>query len=104
MNEINQHYNEYKQWLNDLKLRICNSQIKASVHVNTAMIELYWSIGADIVEKQAEAMWGSSIIRKLSMDLRSEFPHLKGFSETNLRYNYKSVLPSIEEIEEGLKE
>jgi predicted nuclease of restriction endonuclease-like (RecB) superfamily len=84
---ITNHCNdEYKQWLNDLKQRISNSQIKASIRINTAMIELYWSIGADIVEKQAETKWGSGVIRQLSKDLKTELPGIDGFSETNLRY------------------
>ena len=83
---ITNHSEEYKQWLIDLKRRINNSQIKASVRVNTTMIELYWSIGSDIVEKQAEAKWGSGIIGELSKDLKTELPGIDGFSETNLRY------------------
>jgi predicted nuclease of restriction endonuclease-like (RecB) superfamily len=83
MNNLNK---EYRQWLTDLKDRIRKSQIKASVKVNTSMIELYWSIGSDIVEKQAEAKWGSAIIKQLSKDLKAELPDIDGFSETNLRY------------------
>jgi predicted nuclease of restriction endonuclease-like (RecB) superfamily len=77
---------EYKQWLTELKSRIRQNQIKAAVRVNTSMIELYWSIGCDIVEKQAESKWGSSIIKQLSKDLRTDMPDIDGFSETNLRY------------------
>jgi hypothetical protein len=50
------------------------------------MIELYWTVGADIVEKQAEQKWGSGIIRQLSKNLRGYLPDVDGFSETNLRY------------------
>ena len=78
--------NEYKTWLADLKKRIRSSQIKAALRTNDAMIELYWSIGADIVERQAEAKWGSGIIPQLSLDLKVEFPNTEGFSERNLRY------------------
>jgi predicted nuclease of restriction endonuclease-like (RecB) superfamily len=77
---------DYKQWLCDLKLRIRQSQIKASVRVNSAMLELYWSIGADIVARQAESVWGSGILRQLSQDLRAEFSDMQGFSERNLKY------------------
>jgi predicted nuclease of restriction endonuclease-like (RecB) superfamily len=77
---------DYKAWLKDLKLRIRQSQIKAAVRVNSEMIELYWSIGADIIAKQAESVWGSGVIKQLSSDLRSEFPDMQGFSETNIRY------------------
>jgi predicted nuclease of restriction endonuclease-like (RecB) superfamily len=77
--------NDYKSWLSDLKLRIRQSQIKAAVRVNTEMIELYWSIGADIVAKQAESVWGSGVIPQLSADLRAEFPDMQGFSDRSLR-------------------
>lgn len=77
---------EYKAWVKELKGRIRQSQIKASVRINSSMLELYWSIGADIVVKQAESKWGSGVIRFLSQELRDEFPSSQGFSETNLKY------------------
>lgn len=76
---------EYKAWVKELKARIKHGQIKASVRVNSSMLELYWSIGADIVEKQNINGWGGKVIPQLSKDLRSEFPDVKGFSETNLK-------------------
>ncbi|MDR2168840.1 MAG: PDDEXK nuclease domain-containing protein [Planctomycetaceae bacterium] len=76
---------QYREWLNDLKQRIRQTQIKAAVRVNNALIELYWNLGAEIVAKQAESVWGSGIIKQLSADLRAEFPNIQGFSETNLR-------------------
>ena len=76
---------EYMEWLADLKQRVRRSQIKAAVHVNSSMLELYWSIGADIVGRQAEAKWGSGVILQLSKDLRNEFPDVFGFSERNMR-------------------
>jgi predicted nuclease of restriction endonuclease-like (RecB) superfamily len=77
---------EYKEWLSDLKYRIHSCQIKAAVRINGTMLELYWSIGSDIVEKQAENKWGAGVIKHLSNDLRSEFPAVQGFSESNLKY------------------
>jgi hypothetical protein len=50
--------NGYRIWLKELKSGIRQSQIKASVRVNTSMMGLYWSIGADIVTRQAESVWG----------------------------------------------
>jgi len=69
-----------------LKLRIRQSQIKATVRVNSILLKLYWSIGLDIVSKQAETIWGSGTIEHLSIDLRSEFPDMRGFSTRNIRY------------------
>jgi len=56
---------DYKRWVSELKLRIQQSQIKASIRVNSSLIELYWSIGADIVAKQAETVWGSGVFAKM---------------------------------------
>jgi predicted nuclease of restriction endonuclease-like (RecB) superfamily len=76
----------YRQWLTDLKSKIRRSQIKAAVKVNIELLLLYWDLGQDIVTRQLESVWGSGFFERLSKDLRSEFPHLKGFSETNLKY------------------
>lgn len=76
----------YKIWLLDIKARVRNVQIKAAVNVNTQLLELYWSIGADIVAKQKKAKWGDGLIDQLSQDLSIEFPDMKGFSRRNMMY------------------
>jgi len=76
--------NEYKKWLTDLKSRIRQSQIKAAIAVNTALIEFYWDLGKMITEKQT--VWGSKFLATLSNDLRKEFPDMQGLSERNLKY------------------
>ncbi len=76
----------YVQWMADIKQRFRQSQLKAAVRVNTAMLEFYWSMGRDIVELRAESKWGSGFFDQLSLDLRSTFPNETGFSVTNLKY------------------
>jgi hypothetical protein len=76
---------EYSAWLKELKNKIRSVQIKAAVKVNTEMLSFYWELGADIVEKQAEAIWGDGFLAQLSKDLIAEFPVMQGFSERNLR-------------------
>ncbi len=76
---------EYRDWLIDIKLRVRSAQLKAATAVNTALLEFYWSLGADIVEKQKNAAWGSGFLEQLSKDLMAEFPDMKGFSYRNLR-------------------
>jgi len=76
----------YKHWIRELKHRFRQSQLKAAVKVNSALIEFYWELGADIVEKQKSASWGSGFLKQLSGDLSSEFPDVKGFSVRNLKY------------------
>ena len=36
---------EYVEWLSDIKQRFRQSQTKASIRVNTEMLEFYWGIG-----------------------------------------------------------
>ena len=76
----------YVQWTADIKQRFRQSQIKAAVRVNTAMLEFYWSLGRDMVELRAESKWGSGFFDQLSLDLRTAFPEETGFSVTNLKY------------------
>ena len=78
--------NDYKQWLIDLKRKIRQSQIKAAVKINTELLCLYWELGHDIVSLQMEATWGSGFFEQLSRDLKKEFPDMKGFSYSNLKY------------------
>ncbi len=40
---------DYKAWINDIKKRIKQNQIKASVKVNYELLSLYWDLGRDIV-------------------------------------------------------
>jgi predicted nuclease of restriction endonuclease-like (RecB) superfamily len=75
---------EYKNWLIELKGKIRNSQIKAAVAVNAVLIEFYWDLGKMISEKQTA--WGSKFLDTLAADLQNEFPEMKGFSVTNLKY------------------
>jgi predicted nuclease of restriction endonuclease-like (RecB) superfamily len=76
---------EYKEWLNDIKQRFQGSQIKASIQVNSTLLEFYWNLGSEIVEKQKNSTWGSGFLEQLSCDLKNEFPDVKGFSYTNIK-------------------
>ena len=43
----------YGPWLASLKQRVRSAQLRAHRTVNTQLIQLYWDIGHDIVERQA---------------------------------------------------
>jgi predicted nuclease of restriction endonuclease-like (RecB) superfamily len=77
---------EYKNWIQELKQKFQSSQIKASIAVNSTLLEFYWNLGSDIVEKQKEFNWGSDFLQQLSKDLSDAFPNVKGFSKSNLQY------------------
>lgn len=77
---------EYVEWLPNVKARFRQSQIKASIRVNTAMLEFYWSIGRDLVTLRAEKRWGAGVVKQFALDMRQAFPNETGFSDTNVKY------------------
>jgi hypothetical protein len=45
---------------------------------------LYWEIGKEVHGKINNSNWGTNIIEKISSELISEFPDIKGFSRRNI--------------------
>lgn len=82
--DVIRHTADYRQWLGALKIRFRQVQLKAAVTVNTAMLQFYWDLGADVVVRQSQFAWGSGFLSQLSADLTREFPNTKGFSKRNL--------------------
>ena len=48
----------YADWLAELKTRIHTAQQRAALAVNRELVLLYWQIGRDILERQAQQGWG----------------------------------------------
>ncbi|GBD96105.1 MAG TPA: DUF1016 domain-containing protein [Nitrospirae bacterium] len=86
MNEALTQDKTYSIWLKELKQKVRLVQIKAAVKVNSELLQFYWELGQDIVDKQKNAKWGDGFLKQLSIDLSSEFPDMKGFSLSNLKY------------------
>jgi predicted nuclease of restriction endonuclease-like (RecB) superfamily len=76
----------YVTFLDGLKERIRSAQVKAALAVNRELILLYWQIGREILLKQEVEGWGAKVIDRLAKDLKQEFPDMKGFSRSNLKY------------------
>jgi len=83
---------DYISFLNEIKNKIKTAQIKAVIKVNEELLRLYWDIAKMIISKQKESKWGDGIIEKISNDLKKEFPNMKGFSVTNIKYMRKWYL------------
>ena len=83
---------EYSRWIQELKDRYKRSLIKATVQVNQEMLKFYWSVGRDIVNHDAENVYGSGFYKNLSLDLKEALPECKGFSRQNLQYMKKMYL------------
>ena len=76
----------YNNLLGEIKERIRSAQYEALRAVNKELIALYWDIGRLIAERQEGDTWGKGIIKRLSEDLQTEFPGIRGFSERNIWY------------------
>ncbi len=76
----------YPELLADLKGRIRAAQVRVALSVNRELVLLYWQMGRSILQRQGEEGWGAKVVDRLSVDLRREFPEMKGFSPRNLKY------------------
>src|SRR4051812_18159386 len=74
----------YEAFLGELKERVRDAQLRAAVAASRVLIELYWQIGRDIVERQKAHGWGKSVVERLARDLQAEFPGMGGFSPRNV--------------------
>lgn len=98
---------QYKSFLEEIKIKIYESQYEAFKAVNKELINLYWDIGESIIIKQEQYGWGKSVVENLSEDLQKEFPGVKGFSNSNLwrmrnfhgkYYKNEKLAPLVREI------
>lgn len=99
---MNDLTHEYKSWISELKTRYKQAQIKASVAVNGELLKFYFELGKDISEKQFANSYGSAFYKTLS----SAEPLAVSEYELAKLYpvDFKSSLPTIEEIESELGE
>ena len=64
---------------------------------------MYWDIGELLKKSQMADGWGKKTLERLSIDLKNEYPKVKGFSVRNLQcmiqfyeeYNKELTLPKI---------
>jgi predicted nuclease of restriction endonuclease-like (RecB) superfamily len=76
----------YADWLQQLKQDIARARQRASLAVNTELVQLYGRIGREILERQETQGWGAKVIDRLARDLKAAFPDMRGWSSSNLKY------------------
>jgi len=69
-----------------LKAPVRASRVRTAGAANSELLQLYWSVGRDILNRQEQAGWGSRVIDRLAQDLGAEFPDQRGWSRSNLHY------------------
>jgi len=89
----------FKIIIDDIKNDIKSTRFHIIEHANTELLHLYFRLGKIIDEN---SKYGNNFIKDLSMELKLEFPNMKGLSPRNLsrmRVFYKeykdlSILPA----------
>jgi hypothetical protein len=74
----------YSQTFLEIKERINQARYQSLRAVNKELILVYLEIGKVISQRTANG-WGDAVVDKLSLDLQTEFPGVKGFSKRNIR-------------------
>lgn len=91
---------DYASVLAGIKDRVRRARYRVQRAVNTELIQMNWQIGQVLAERTDRARWGDKVIRRLSADLRAEFPDSRGFSPRNLIYmrSFARAWPSFDSI------
>jgi predicted nuclease of restriction endonuclease-like (RecB) superfamily len=86
----------------ELKKRIADARLRASLSVNRELVLLYWSIGRDILSRQGREGWGAKVIDRLAADLGRAFPEMTGLSARNLKYMraFAEAWPELEFVQQ----
>lgn len=94
---------QYQNWINSLKKRYRSTQVKAAVAVNSAMLEFYWSLGADISRMYPGRKRNLNFFENLSNDLCLGIDNPKGLSVANIRYAFRfyELYSRVPQISEG---
>lgn len=81
--------NEFKIIINNIKSEIKVTRLKMMQQANSNLMMLYFKIGKILDEN---SKYGNGFIKNISMELKLEYPNIKGFSERNLKYMKKFYL------------
>ena len=92
---------DYIRLLSQVKQRVRLAQQRAVYAANDEMLRMYWDIGHLLSEAQKQIGWGNGALKRLSVDMRNDYPEIKGFSLRNCQcmiqfyneYNQELTLP-----------
>src|SRR6478735_4146436 len=76
----------YGDLLARITAEVRTTRLRVARAANSEVLALNWRIGQLILTRQEAEPWGTGVIRRLSTDLRRQFPDMKGLSPSNLQY------------------
>jgi DUF1016 N-terminal domain len=70
---------EYASFLSELKMKIRSAQTRAMMSVNAELVQLYWQLGHDLLERQKTSKWGDKMLVRLCGRPQIRVSRTKGF-------------------------
>ena len=92
---------EYTTLLKQIKQRVQLAQKRAIFSASEEMLRMYWDIGEMLSVRQKEAGWGTKFLERISVDLKNEFPEIKGFSVRNCQFMIQFYKEYNQELKRG---
>lgn len=78
-------FRNYASLLRQIKQRMLLAQQRAVYAANEEMLRMYWDIGRMLRQSQQTDGWGKKTLQRLSVDLKNDYPEIKGFSVRNMQ-------------------
>lgn len=75
----------YAKLLRQIKQRVLLAQQRAIYAANEEMLRMYWDIGGMLQQSQEADGWGKKTLQRLAVDLKNDYPEIKGFSVRNMQ-------------------
>lgn len=80
---------DFKQVICEIKNKINSTKLEIFQNANMSLLNLYFYIGQSLVEN---SKYGNNFINNLSLELKTSYPDMKGFSVRNLKNMRKYYL------------
>ena len=79
------NFRGYAKLLSQIKQRVLLAQQRAIYAANEEMLRMYWDIGEMLQQSQDADGWGKKTLQRLAVDLKNDYPEIKGFSVRNMQ-------------------
>ena len=84
-NRLTDSFRNYATLLRQIKQRVLLAQQRSIYAANEEMLRMYWDIGGMLQQSQQTDGWGKKTLQRLSVDLKNDYPEIKGFSVRNMQ-------------------
>ena len=84
-NILSDSFRGYAKLLRQIKQRVLLAQQRAIYAANEEMLRMYWDIGGILHQSQDADGWGKKTLQRLAVDLKNDYPEIKGFSMRNMQ-------------------